>query len=261
MNGGEIAEFAVLDQAGVDGYAGLKHRLFETGIAQVRAGVVEQSLEEADAAMAERDQVLSQLIGGALLVDAHRRHVPALVQRRDAHEGHAGLFEHHLQDGIVGQGRGQHRTVQAQPAQQGACAPLEIGTAVVELLDHQVIAEIAAAAEQAHLDVAGIEAAGIAVELGDHPRAFLGLAAHAACRFIGFEAQLGHGLAHAGARLGADVALVVDDARHGLDRDAGALGDVDYGRLALHRAAHAVGDRASGAPPRPTACLSVKPVL
>ena len=41
------------------------------------------------------------------------------------------------------------------------------------------------------------------------------------------DPALGHGRADPAAHLAADVALVVDDARYGLDGDAGEPGDVD----------------------------------
>ena len=110
---------------------------------------------------------------------------------------------------------------------QVAKARFGVGATIVQLLHHQAAAGGAAAAQHAELDLVGVDAALIAVEVGQDVGALRLLPAQPARRRTGLEAELGYGVANPAAGLRADMAFVIDDARDRLDRHAGQLRHID----------------------------------
>src|SRR5581483_11583165 len=209
------------------------HGAAEAAQPQAGRGVLGIALDEADAAVTEPDDVLGQLLGGAGVVDAHRRRAVGLGVRGDAHVGHAGLLEHPQHLGIVGDRRGQEHAVEPQLRHQRAGALGHVRRCIVELLHQQVIAGAAAAVEDADLDAVGVVAAGVAEQVTDQERALAGQAARREVRLV---AERRGGARHPLAHLVADIGFLVHHPRHGLHRDPGQLGDIHHGRLARRQA-------------------------
>jgi hypothetical protein len=133
-----------------------------------RGGVVSRvALDEGDVAVPQRDQLRGHLARGAIVVHLHLRRPARKIARGDADHGHLVPIEQVEQFGPVAQRRREDRAAQPHDAQGGIDLLQPVGAVMLDLLDHQMVAERAAARERAALDIGGIARCGIVEEQAD----------------------------------------------------------------------------------------------
>ena len=222
---GVEVELAFQHQLRIDLHAVVAHRVHVAGITLDAGLVVALAPEEADAAVAQLDEVLGDGMGSAAVVHAHAvLHVARVVAGRDdADHRHAVRRQRLDQIALLRHRRRQHQPGQARAPHQGQqFLDGAVGRRAAGM-DLQAVALLAAGGQHAVLQADQVMRVRVAVDQaqGEGMRA-----AQAARQRIGLVVQRGDGLAHALAHLGTHGRVLVDHAGHGLERHARGLGHI-----------------------------------
>ncbi len=193
--------------------------------AQLAAALVRIALDEAEAAMAQVQQVLGQFEGGGVIVDADAGQFAQRLAHGHRHRGDVGLthLSQHLRR--LAQGRGQDQPVAAVADQlvEGRHQRLVVHAS----LQHHLRAGQAALVQHADQELRQEPGRRVVIEQADPRRR---RARQAARGRIGRIAQLANHLVDQVAGLRADIGFAIDHPRDRHGRDAGAGRHVANGR-------------------------------
>ena len=225
----------VLSAALVELEAGLGQRGPHPGAALERAVIaLGDGAQQAETAMAERDQVPGHLEGRSAVVEADARVAPQRVDAPGQHVGPAVALEQGEEGRVVVQAD-EHERVDAVADQ--LLGDPHLGLEVVVVLgQHQ---GIALRVEHRLHRARGARIERVVERRHDRADHLAAVPAQRARRAVWDVAQLGDRLAHQVLRARVDLVGRVEDARHGRRRDPGEAGDV-------LRAATPIGPRRSG---------------
>ena len=177
--------------------------------------------QQAEAAMAEADQVARHREGGGAVVEADAGMLAHRIDAPGQHVGPAVVLQQREQRRIVVQAD-EHEGVDA--AAQQLLGDAQLGAEVVVVLgQHQ---RVAVAVEHRLQRAGGARVERVVERRHDGADHAAACAAQRARRAVRHVAQLRHGVAHARPRLGVDLLGRVEHARHGGGRNAGEPRDV-----------------------------------
>ena len=225
------------DEMLVERDAVVLQRLLIAGIAFGARPVRQPAPQEADALVAELDQVLGDLVGGIAVVDINTGQAVFRIFRRrdDAHQLHPARGQRIHQVGALGHRRGQHQAGQARALHEFHQLLRQQRRGGIHRMDLQAEAGFLARRQHAVLHADDVVRVGVVVHQSDDERR---AAAQVARGLVRFVVQFGDGVQHARARALQHRRFVVDDPGHGLQRDLRAFGDVLDGGSAHGRFRH-----------------------
>ncbi len=193
---------------------------------QVAGAVGGVALDEADAAMAQPQQVAGHLGGGRRVVGLDRGAERPGQVGRDAHAGQAPLVQRAQNLDIVRQRRRQDEPVRQRPLQQPRHLLVEIAGGGVHLLYDQVVAGRAALAQRAELQLQHVARARVVEQQRQQIRARARQAAREDVRPV---VQLGQNRLDPLAGFARHVLFAVHHPRYSLDRHARTGGHIAQG--------------------------------
>ncbi len=188
-----------------------------------------QPLDEAEPAMAERDQMVGDREAGGLVVHADPRHAAILVRGgRDAHDARTRAAQSGDQPHPVGKGRGQDDAGTATVLDQFDQSRLDVVACLLQRVGRQFHPGLHADAQRA--DFEGGLVIGVRLALGirreDQQHRPVAAAREVAGLQIDLIAKRRDRFQHPGPRSIADIGAVVQHPRHGRAGHAGQARDV-----------------------------------
>src|SRR6185312_10823169 len=243
------------DQLAVERDAVILQRILVALVALRAGAVLAPAPQEADALVAELDQVFGDRVSRVAVVhvDAGVAILRVLARGDDADERNPGVAQRLDQRGLLGHRRRQHQPGQVRATHQRAQLLGQRRRGGIAGMDLQAEAAGAAHRQHAALQVDDVVRVRVVVDQADR----IGTrAAQAARGGVGLVAERVDRLLHPLARARMHRGLVVDDARYRLQRDACPFRDILDGGAA-HRWTSCI---VSGAPAAPCADTAAQPL-
>ena len=209
----------VIDELGVEGDAGFGERALVALVFFVVAGLGLR-VEEADALVAEADEMLHGAVGAAAVVDAH--HIDTDIGAADEEDDREVAAERLEMIELV-----VHRGVDEEAVDAARAEHLDNPLLFVERMVRGRKQRAVAARGERELDLLGGLGEGRVPDVGEDETDGLGLAAHQrAGDVVGLVVELGRGAADDVAGFGGDARTFAQGERHRVGGKAGLVGDV-----------------------------------